>query len=409
MTKSLALIMAFFLCTGFLAADLSVNGYVKSFIMMMLGPESAFGLPSQSHTSMWAWLNRFRLNTSLRANSWSTFVASYSVSPQLQDRFLFNQPVSIWNTDSSMYRLGDFNSLLFPDDVPDSNFGVFHNLDRLYVKIQSPLFDLYIGRQPIAWGSARLVNPTDIIAPYLFNELDPEERRGVDAVRLRIPIGEMDELDLGFVAGEDLEWEKCSFFARGQWHLWNMDVSLLFLNFYQNIMVGLDLTRSIGGAGFWLEGAYVWMKEGCSCGSTGNDGYFRLSTGLDYRFKGNIYVFGEYHFNGTGLQQQGYDPGEFNRGAYTEGAVYLMGQHYLNTGCTLEVTPLMPATMMFIVNLTDGSLIFAPSIEYNVSENIYLAAGAFVGFGKEPAVPLYFRSEFGSYPDMIFSSFRYYF
>ncbi|MBN2105171.1 bifunctional alpha,alpha-trehalose-phosphate synthase (UDP-forming)/trehalose-phosphatase [bacterium] len=57
---------------------------------------------------------------------------------------------------------------------------------------------VYCGRQDIVWGSARTVNPMDVIAPFSFGSLDTEDRRGVDAIRLRIPVGCMGEIDFRF-------------------------------------------------------------------------------------------------------------------------------------------------------------------------------------------------------------------
>ncbi|RKX19662.1 MAG: hypothetical protein DRP26_03045, partial [Candidatus Zixiibacteriota bacterium] len=56
-------------------------------------------------------------------------------------------------------------------------------------------------------------------------------------------------------------------------------------------------------------------------------------------------------------------------------------------------------------------------IEYNISENIYLAAGAYLGIGEhlkllfpDELMPYTeYHSEFGAYPNIYFSSFRVYF
>jgi hypothetical protein len=53
-------------------------------------------------------------------------------------------------------------------------------------------------------------------------------------------------------------------------------------------------------------------------------------------------------------------------------------------------------------------------IDYNIAEDVYLAAGATLGIGRRPyrenpsADPL-LRSEFGAYPNMYWASFRVYF
>ena len=76
-----------------------------------------------------------------------------------------------------------------------------------------------------------------------------------------------------------------------------------------------------------------------------------------------------------------------------------------------------PLTGLLIANLNDASLVFSPSLEYNATENIYLGAGAYVRVGRCPVLlptmsPLptrALRSEFGTYPDVVYVSFRVYF
>jgi hypothetical protein len=62
----------------------------------------------------------------------------------------------------------------------------------------------------------------------------------------------------------------------------------------------------------------------------------------------------------------------------------------------------------------DPSLFVTPQAEYNIASNIYIGAGSFIGIGKGPTavqgeLPFVLRSEFGSYPNIYFGSFRYYF
>jgi hypothetical protein len=316
----------------------------------------------------------------------------------------------------------DFASRIYPGKgKPVGSFGVFHNLDRCFVTIKTKAVDIFIGRQAIAWGSARVINPTDIIAPFTFNELDTEERRGVDAVRVRIPLGMMDELDMGYMPGEDFKFRNSAFYLRGKTYLLKTDLSLLLLGFRENLLVGLDVTRAIGGAGFWCEAAYViphfFNKNDEPLPGEDEKNYFRASTGMDYNFSGKLYGFFEYHYNSAGEGEPGNYLYFFNKTAFTKGSTYLMGRHYLNLGVTYQVTPLIPFTGLLIFNANDASLTFAPTLEYNIKEDIYISAGAYLGIGKRPETidagnPTFstrFRSEFGAYPDMFFTSFRIYF
>jgi hypothetical protein len=98
--------------------------------------------------------------------------------------------------------------------------------------------------------------------------------------------------------------------------------------------------------------------------------------------------------------------------------VYLLGRHFLAAGATWPVTLIFNVGGSVLVNLDDGSLLLSPTVEYNLLENVYLAAGAFVGFGDEPVstagntsspAAIDVESEFGSYSDVYYLSARYYF
>lgn len=359
-----------------------------------------------------------RLKFDFNPATWLSFFLAYDISPRIQDADLFEENAIFGGFTPLEYRFDDFRTQVYPEQGdPISSFGLFHNLDRFFFTIYIPFADIYIGRQAIAWGSARVINPTDVISPFAFNELDREERRGVDAIRMRIPLGMMDELDIGFVAGEHFAPDKNAFFLRGKIYLFQTDLSLILLNFRKHLLLGFDLARSIGGAGFWLEAACVIPDFFKKIKAPNEKEYFRGSIGLDYNLTSKMYGFAEYHFNSTGTNNPEQYLGLFDSSAYRDGSVYMMGKHYLNLGSVYQFFSLVSATGMLIFNLSDGSFVFSPIIECNIAENVYFSAGAYIGLGKNPELvlgplvplPLNLRSEFGTYPDMVFTSFRIYF
>ncbi|MBN1153697.1 hypothetical protein JXB12_02110, partial [candidate division KSB1 bacterium] len=277
--------------------------------------------------------------------------------------------------------------------------------------------DIYIGRQAIAWGSARTINPTDIVAPFTFEELDTEERIGVDALRVRIPMGFMGEIDLGYVAGNDFEMDQSAMFARSKFYIVKTDVSLLLLRFREHLLAGFDLTRAIGGAGFWLESAYVMSEAFADTDFNNSDNYFRATVGMDYNFSGKTYGYLEYHFNGAGESRPEHYLDIYNKPAVAQGSVYLMGRHYLIPGLTYQISPLVTLTGQTLLNIEDRSMFLTPQVEYNIAENIYISGGIMLSIGEKPAYAirtgflpgLSLNSEFGSYPDMYFGAFRVYF
>jgi len=398
--------------------DIKVNGYYKLFFTGFKMPGYRSETGELEEPAIGAVNNRLRLKLSFAAGKWLSFETAYDFSPRIQDPLLFQKGIFFAAIDPVTYRVNDFSDRIYPaKEKTVSSFGIFHNLDRCLFTIKTSIADILIGRQAIAWGSGHFINPTDVIVPFTFNELDTEERRGVDAVRVRIPLGMMDELDFGYVPGKDFKFKNSAFYVRGKTYFIKTDAALLLMGFRENLLIGLDVTRAVGGAGAWFEAAYVdpdffrKAKEQI----IDEKSYFRASVGMDYTFTGKLYGFFEYHFNSAGKKKPGDYTDVFPSTAFTEGAAYLMGQHYLNLGMTYQVSALIPFTGLVFINLNDGSVTLSPMLEYNIAENIYLAGGAYLGIGKGPEIVdlssriIRFHSEFGAYPAMFYTSFRVYF
>ena len=401
------------------SADIKVNGYYKLFFTGFKMPEYRLEAGELEEPAIGAVNNRLRLKLSFMTGKWLAFEAAYDFSPRIQDPMLFQEGIFFAAIDPVGYRVEDFSNRIYPGKREAvSSFGIFHNLDRCFFTIKTSIADIFIGRQAIAWGSGHFINPTDVIAPFTFNELDTEERRGVDAVRIRIPLGMMDELDLGYVPGKNFKFQNSAFYVRGKTYFMKTDAALLLMGFRENLLIGLDVTRSIGGAGAWIEAAYVdpdFFNKDKNTQTLDEKSYFRASVGMDYTFTGKLYGFFEYHFNSAGKKKPGDYTDVFSSTAFTEGAAYLMGQHYLNLGMTYQVSALLPFTGLVFINLNDGSVTLSPMLEYNIAENIYLGGGAYIGIGKRPELvdiasrAFSFHSEFGAYPAMFYTSFRVYF
>ena len=371
------------------AAQLS--GFYKGFAIAFDSPQA--GVPVKGMVS-----NRLRLDL---ANSFSEHM-SFDLAYDFILRIQGENRAEVLTIDPLDYRVADLESPIYPGDNDFSSVGVFQNLDRANVAARLPFADVIVGRQAIAWGSARVVNPTDVIAPFTYSELDTEDRPGVDAVRVRVPIGALGEFDVGYVFGRDFAVDRSAFFARSQFNVAETDVSPLFVRFREQLLVGMDVARGIGNVGAWIEGTRVFTM-----GRDASD-YFRVSTGMDYSFGGETYGFIEYHFNGAGVRNPENYVTNLDRPTYRDAVVYLMGTHYFSLGTTHQLTPLVALSGQFLANVTDPSLFFFPTIEYNIEQDFYLSAGAFIGIGDRPKGE-YFQSEFGGYSNILFFSFRIYY
>lgn len=406
----IALCLSSYIPTAVFAFD----GYYKNFFTVFTPPAYESSGYIEDTPYLGSVNTTIRLNHTFRLQKNISVQTAYNFSPRVQDRTLFSEQTMWAEIDPTDYRFTDFEAQLYPgDDDPVGSVGVFHNLDRAMMTVSLPSVDIIIGRQPIAWGSARVINPTDVIAPFSFSELDKEERYGVDAVRFRKPVGLMGELDGGVILGDKFENDKSAVFLRGKFYAAQTDVSVLGLKFRNHFLIGLDIARSIGGAGFWWEGAYVSTGAfGDRVYESGNN-YFRGSAGFDYNFAGDFYGIIEYHYNRAGSNDPIEYSGLLNNAAYTDGSVYLLGRHYIAPGLTYQLSPLVMVSGQSLFNVHDQSMYIAPQIEYNIRQDIYLASGTFIAIGKKSDpnnnFDFLFHSEFGSYYNIYYASFRVYF
>ena len=399
--------------------DLRIGGYFKTFLTALDAAdaegESGAGEPLEGVMT-----NPLRLKLFWRLNPTVSGEIAYELTARVQRDWEGAGGLGISHAVSPPYRVADLRPYLYPaSGRPRGSFALAQNLDRAFLTVSASSADLYLGRQSIAFGSARVVNPTDVIAPFVYEALDTEERPGVDALRVRVPAGEMGEVDAGVAFGGDFSAKAGAAFLHARFYAAEIDFSMMGMAFQENLLLGVDLARAIGGAGSWLEAA--WTAAGAVGGNGAEPDYLRVSTGIDYNFSSGIYAFFEYHFNGAGKPEPRHYPGQLGDPSYTEGGVYLMGRHYVAPGLTYRATPLLSLSLQALVNVGDRSALVAPRAEYSFAEDVTIEAGAFHSLGKraralsagnstsaggaevEPA------SEFGLYPGIYFTSLRIYF
>lgn len=383
--------------------NFSYSGYFKNFFSLHTFPhiEKMDDYPPAGISH-----NKLRLDASLSIIKELKLFTGYDLYLITQDPIFYTEIFEFTQNNIS-YRIDDLNEMIYPEKNNLSSFSISQNLDRFYFKYRFNFADIYFGRQTIARGSAHVINPTDIFFSYQFNELDTEERKGVDALRIRIPYGMMNEIDLGYVAGKDLQFDKSGLFLRNKLYLFKTDISLSATKFKKHFLIGADLTRALARAGSWLEAAYIIPEENTDYQDRN---FFRVSLGLDYNFTSKLYSYFEYHFNGVGKTEVNeYNELQNNR-AYLDANGYLLGKNYLAGGLNYQFRPLIPINLLLIANLHDSSIIAAPTTEYNIAENVYLQAGCYLGLGKSPVDNLFdYQSEFGTYNNIYYTSFGVYF
>jgi hypothetical protein len=309
----------------------------------------------------------------------------------------------------SPLRIKDFDETL----TTQSNFAVHHNLDRLSVALEWPEVSVRVGRQAIGHGTARLFNATDIFSPFSSVSLDTEYKRGVDAVRLTVPIGEWHETELYAIANEDAI-EDGMLLARWRGTFSPVDVSVIAGVSYGEPTFGLDVSAQVGGAGLYGEALVrVPLNDRAPVQDT-----TRATIGVDwYWADAKLQITLEGHYNGPGVL----DPADLLDAASSHevrsGETTLLGAWYTGLLLSYELTPLLRPSLSWMANWGDLSSLLGPALAWDFGEETAVSLGALVGLGGLPrgvavpgvgtiAVP---RSELGSYPYTFYTEVRLYF
>lgn len=377
------------------SAEVNVTGYVKSFAVAqdeISNPVFSADKLYQSQNSARIMLEGFSGRTIWQVH--------YEASPVFVSNQL-NTGLPTFNVVGDNYRLTDLDTTLSHDDTDKNQ--IYQNLDRFNVQVQLDAGDLTIGRQAISFGSARIINPTDVFLPFDVRTFNTEYRNGVDAVRFQRPFGDLGEIDIGLVLGDGADRETSAAFLQVRTNRNGKDYHFALIEYAEQTLVGLGLQSALGNFGFWMEAAYV----------SGEDDYTRFSTGLDYSFSENTFGQIEYHYNGAGSDNSRDYLNNLDTVAYQRGGVFLLGEEYLMPNFSVLLSPLWSVSFLAIYNLSDKSAFASVSGEYNIAENFYMDFGYYHFIGDDLALSPngkpQLQSEYGPNPNTLYTSIRYYF
>jgi hypothetical protein len=265
-------------------------------------------------------------------------------------------------------------------------------VDRLYVDVYREAFDVRVGRQAINWGSARFFNPTDPFPEVLLAE-PWRPRRGVNAVRVEVPLGSTADLMAVIGADDAFTSVRAAGRARVRWKGTDYAVVGGRRGDLSSSFVGLDV-RGTAVVGFWLEGAWVLSKTP----------HEELSAGVDYSFPvlEQLQVWAQYYRNGAGLASPDQYAGALSRLSAASPLVcsgsaalfgssptakpdpfapFTVGRDYLMLGATLGVSPELSVSLTGLQNLNDGTALVIPVVSWAVTDWLDVAAS-----GSVPAV-----------------------
>jgi hypothetical protein len=366
------------------------RGYLKNYVQSFSNQN-----PELVNADYWADSISARGSILNDFNENFSFEGSYQIVPYYGRVFLVAYDVR--NINLKSYRAIDLNLYLVePDATKESSFSMVQNLDRLFFTYSNPSLKATLGRQIVTFGSAKIVNPTDVVTPFGLNTIDTEERAGSDSVRLKYFIGNF-YLDGGALFGKDFKEDRNAAFARTGWTIGGHNFYLMFMEFRgKNHLYGFDWQGGIGGSTVWLETSYVegtkdYQKD-----------YARLSTGIQIYFGKQWSMIGEYHFNGIGTFNESDYLKTALEPSFVEANLFLVGRNYFSLMFSKELSALYNLSFGGTMNLNDQSVLINLLLTWNLAENNYLELGLLPGVGSQ-------GSEFNLYPDILYLGYKFYF
>jgi hypothetical protein len=283
-------------------------------------------------------------------------------------------PVS--SSESASRRLVDLDPAL----IRSEGLLVQQSLDLLAVKTRAPFGDVTLGRQVLSWGSGRLWNPTDLLSPFGPTDVDREVRRGVDALRVSVPLAATSQLDLLWLpqlAGRDQ-----GAVARGQLNLGGFDVAPSVAKYVRDLVLGLDVSGDLGPLGAHAE--LAWTTALDRDGEGERERFLRAVAGLDWRPTDKLVLSGEYYFNGYGATGPESYLAVLSSPRVTRGEVFGAGRHYVGVVASWQASELLAVQGTAIANVGDPSVVIVPALEYWAEQSVLVRLGGYVPIGRRP-------------------------
>ncbi len=330
------------------ATDIELSGYYKN--ILINSRTLALFLPAESYSLD---LNRLRLKLDGNINDNISFNIQYDNEVLLGNYLQTTQFSVIKNLQSDSYF--DLES----NYMDNRSSYAKHSIYRGYVVLALPDIDLRIGRQRIAWGTAMLWNPMDILNPFNPIQLEREERQGVDAALLDWNYAALSRLSLVYARQQS----NSSSAIRWRSNQKGFDFSLMAGRFQNDSVIGFDFSGQVKNIGVKGEITRTDPKD--------MDSFIRAVIGVDYTFANTLSLNIEAYYNGQGTSEIN----AYNFNTLFTGKIQSLARHYLGSYLGYDISPLLRWNNYFIFNLDDNSYFVAPGLSYSLSDNIEFSGG----------------------------------
>ena len=240
---------------------------------------------------------------------------------------------------------------------------------RAYLQYRGVKHFWSVGKQRIPLGVGRIWNPIDVFNPIDVETIETEERIGTESIRYEYALAELSGLNVTVARDRGAVELKgyLKYADVGLVALWDEDadpypvdlqlpesrIGPVVTGFARDI-IGWEIEGELAGTGMELR------SEGGSFHDRENgDRHTEFTVGAEYGFADSLTLLGEYYYSGQPA-----------------------GNHF---GAQASYKPgmLWTCSLLLIANLADQSGFIAPVIEYSLSDEMTLTAGAFLYNGGD--------------------------
>ena len=340
-----------------MAADIALGGYYKN---LLISSRTMFLFPPAE--SYFLDINRLRVELKGKLNNRVAINLQYDNEILLGDYLETKEFSSVLkNREPDTY----FN--LDRTYVDKNNLYGSHRLYRAYADLTFSDVDLRIGRQRIAWGTAMLWNPMDILNPFNPLQLERQERQGIDAVLLDWNYSPLSRVSLVYAQ----QRSETNTAARWRSNQKRFDLSFMAGRFRGDTVAGFDFAGQISEIGV--------RGEITQTDSAGEGNFTRTVVGADYTFTNTLTLNVEMYFNGQGAAAAT----DYDFKNLLLGNAQSLARHYLGVYLSYDITPLLRWDNILIINLDDDSTFIAPNLVFSLMDNLEWSAGMQVFNGSK--------------------------
>ena len=263
----------------------------------------------------------------------------------------------------------------------------FQRLDRLSIGYTATNYVVRFGRQAVSWGNGMVFQPMDIFNPFSPTAIDKEYKSGDDMAYMQNLFDSGDDLQTVLIPRRDittgeLDTEVSSLAVKYHTIQGDIDIDLLASRHFADNLLGVGFSANWQGAVLRADLLNAWNTDGSTLSGI---------IGINYAWvwsEHNFIGFIEYYRNGYGIDDGDYSPTALIArpeltSRVARGEIFTLGQDYLTTGLSVELTPRWLFNPLLINNLNDGSWLTQWIATYDWKHNLNLLLGANLPFGDK--------------------------